>query len=295
MRAKLTIGPEGQLAVPPRQAESLGLAGGGDVDVLSARGACALVVPARADSPKAWFAGALASLTVAEVVQFVLSSLKTGTLLLAFGGEAEREARAPGPERLRRTSVYFKDGQVVFASSSDPAHRLGASLVRGGFAGEAEVERCAALVRSGHPLGQVLVDEGIVTSAQVYEALAAQVREIFLAAFTETAGDFAFLEGAVDEANQIRLPQRMRDLVLEGMKRVEAAELERAAAPWYSPVASTFTRICATSMSPSSAMRTPSNTARRFSGSRSNQLFSRAAASGSTFASVAWTRLKIRR
>ena len=34
LRAKLTIGPEGQIAVPPRQAESLGLAGGGDVDVV---------------------------------------------------------------------------------------------------------------------------------------------------------------------------------------------------------------------------------------------------------------------
>ena len=90
MRAKLTIGPEGQIAVPPRQAESLGLAGGGDVDVVSARGTFALVVPAGADAPRAYFAGSLASLTVAEVVQFVFSSLKTGVLLLAAGANADR-------------------------------------------------------------------------------------------------------------------------------------------------------------------------------------------------------------
>ncbi len=46
MRAKLTIGPEDQVAVPRRQAESLGLSGGGEVDVVSARGAFAILVPA---------------------------------------------------------------------------------------------------------------------------------------------------------------------------------------------------------------------------------------------------------
>lgn len=227
MRAKLTIGPEGQLSVPPRQAESLGLAGGGDVDVVSARGACALVVPARADAPKAWFAGSLASLTVAEVVQFVFASLKTGVLLVAAGADAGR--RPEEPDRLKRKSIYFKDGQVVFASSSDPADRLGPVLLEAQLVAPADLERCARLVRSGHPLGQVLEDEGIVTSAQLYEGITLQVKKIFLSAFLETEGEFAFLEGANDLQNEVKLPERTRDLILQGMKRLEEAELERAA------------------------------------------------------------------
>lgn len=229
MRAKLTIGPEGQVGVPPRTADSLGLSGGGDVDLLGARGAFALVVPAREDRSKAYFAGSLSSLTVPEVVQFVFSSLKTGVLLLSFG-QADGGWRGDGPEKLRRKSIYFKDGQVVFASSSDPEDRLGPVLVKGGYVSPEELERSSRLVRSGRPLGQVLVDEGVLTPGQLYEAITLQVKEIFLGTFSETAGEFAFLEGPQDEQNQVKLPERTRDLVLQGMKRAEAAELARAEA-----------------------------------------------------------------
>ncbi|WP_242393984.1 DUF4388 domain-containing protein [Anaeromyxobacter oryzisoli] len=224
MRAKLSVGAEGEIVLPPREAEQLGLAGGGQADLLSAPNAFALVTPARGDAPGAWFAGSLAALTVPEVVQFVFTTLKTGVLLLSFGREEDRAAPAERPELLRRKSVYFRDGQVVFASSSDPADRLGEVLVRAGLIGPEDLERCSPFVRGGRPLGQVLVDEGLLTSAQLYEGIALQVKEILLDAFVETTGTFAFLEGPHDETNAVKLPVRMRDLLLEGMKRVEEAE-----------------------------------------------------------------------
>jgi hypothetical protein len=229
LRAKLTIGPEGQVAFPPREAESLGLAGGGEVDVVSGRGTFALLVPSRPDAPKAYFAGSLAALTVAEVVQFVFSSLKTGVLLLAAGeaGAALPDApRLPDvPERLRRKSLYFRDGQVIFASSSDPADRLGPVLLAHGLVGEADLERCGRLVQSGRPLGQVLVDEGVLTPGQLYEGITLQVKAIFLGAFRETAGEFAFLEGPHGAGqSEVKLPERTRDLILQGMKALEVDE-----------------------------------------------------------------------
>jgi hypothetical protein len=228
VRAKLTVGPEGQIAVPPRQADALGLSGGGEVDLVAARGACALLVPARADQPRAWFAGSLAALTVPEVVQFVYASLKTGVLLLAF---AEGDGAPPDePGRLRRKSIYFRDGQVVFASSSDPRDRLGPVLVEAGLLSQEELERCSRLVRSGRPLGQVLEDEGVITSGQLYEGLCAQVKRIFLDCFAENAGEFAFLEGPLDDESRVKLPERTRELVLQGMQRLEEAELRRAEA-----------------------------------------------------------------
>lgn len=227
MRAKLEVGAEGRIVVPPRQAEALGLAGGGEVDLVSARGACALLVPVRGEHPAPWFAGTLASITVPEAVQFVFSSLKTGVLLLAFG---EGDAPRADEGALRRKSIYFRDGQVVFASSSDPADRLGALLVAAGQLAQDELDRCSRLVRAGRPLGQVLVDEGVLTAGQLYEAVAAQVKEIFLGCFPETSGEFAFIEGMQDQQSQVRLPERTRDLILQGMKRLEEAELRRAEA-----------------------------------------------------------------
>jgi hypothetical protein len=228
LRAKLEVGPEGTIAVPPRQAEALGIAGGGDVHFVSARGACALVVPAREDAPRAWFAGSLAALNFPEIVQFVFQSLKTGVLLMSF--DPPDAPPADRPEALRRKSIYFKDGQVVFASSSDPEDRLGPVLARGGFVSEADLERCSRLVRSGRPLGRVLVDEKVLDAGQLYEGITAQVKEIFLSCFLETSGDFAFLEGMTDEQSQVKLPERTRELILQGMKRLEEAELKRAEA-----------------------------------------------------------------
>jgi len=227
LRAKLEVGPEGRIAVPPRQAESLGLAGGGEVDFVTARGACALLVPARGEGrAPPWFAGSLGALTVPEVVQFIFSSLKTGVLLLAFDdGDAPRADR---PGELRRKSIYFRDGQVVFASSSEPKDRLGPVLAGTGVVSEADLERCSRLVRSGRPLGQVLVDEGVLNAGQLYEAVGVQVKEIFLSCFLEAVGEFAFLEGTHGEQSQVKLPERTRDLILQGMKRLEEAELKRA-------------------------------------------------------------------
>jgi len=226
VRAKLSIGFEGEVAVPPRQARSLGLAPGDAVDVAAAPGAFLLVTPARPGrDAQQYFAGSLASLNVVEVIQFIFTALKSGVLLLRFGGEAERAGGGPVEAgALRRRSLYFRDGQLVFASSTDACDRLGPVLWRQGLLSWADLERCGAAVKSGRPLGQVLVDEKLLTPAQVYAGVAQQVKEILLAAFLEDEGEFLFLEGPHDESNAVKLQERTRHLLLEGMKRVDEAE-----------------------------------------------------------------------
>jgi hypothetical protein len=222
VRIRIGTGAEDEVVLPPAEAEALGLAGGGQGELLTARGAFTLVLPAREEAPHAWFAGSLAAVTVPEAVQFIFTSLKTGVLLLAFG--EGRASAGSTPERLRRKSIYFRDGQIVFASSSDLADRLGQVLRRAGTVSPSDLERCSRMVRSGRPLGQVLVDEGVVTAGQLYEGVSLQVKEILLNAFVETDGTFAFLEGPADERNAVKLAQRTRDLLLEGMRRLEEAD-----------------------------------------------------------------------
>jgi hypothetical protein len=225
VRAKLSIGADGEVAVPPRQAEALGLAAGEPVDVVAAKGSFLLVAPVRPGrAAQGYLAGSLAALTVAEVIQFVFTSIKSGVLLLDLGSEAERAAARGEPTRLRRRTLYFRDGQVVFASSSDPSDRLGPVLWRSGLVAWDELTRCGRLVQAGRPLGQVLVDEGALTPAQLYAGVTLQVKEIVLGAFLEPEGEFAFLEGPHDESNAVKLEERTRDLLLEGMRRLEEAE-----------------------------------------------------------------------
>jgi hypothetical protein len=227
VRAKLSIGVDGEVGVAPREAEALGLVPGDPVDVVAAKGAFLLVSPAREGrGPQSYFAGSLSALTVPEVMQFVFTTIKSGVLLLSFGSEAERDAArsAASPDRLRRRTVYFREGQVVFASSSEPCDRLGPVLWRTGLCRWEDLERCGRLVKSGRPLGQVMVDEGVLTPAQLYAGVSHQVKEILLGAFLEPQGEFLFLEGPHDESNAVKLQERTRELLLEGMKRLDEAE-----------------------------------------------------------------------
>lgn len=222
MRVKLGIGEDGRIALPARDAEALGLAEGDEAELHTARGSFALVArPGGAGH--AYFAGSLSALTVPEVFHFVFGSLKSGVLLFAFGPQAGRGAGSR-PEELRRKSVYFRDGQVVFASSSDAADRLGAVLARTGLVPREELERCGRQVRADRPLGQVLVDERLLTAGQLYTGMTTQVREIVLEAFLETEGEFTFVEGPYDERNAVKLTERTKDLLLEGMRRIEEVE-----------------------------------------------------------------------
>jgi hypothetical protein len=220
MRARLSVGPEDAVTLPPRDAEALGVRPGGEVDVLALRGGFVLVADARRQG--GWFGGSLAALSFGEVAQLIASTLRSGVLLLSFGGE--RDPRAAAPAEPRRKSIAFEEGRVVSASSSDPADRLGPVLWRAGVLARPELDRASRLVAPGRPLGQILVDEGLLTRAEVYDGIARQVREIFLSCFHEREGDFVFREGDHDARSAVKLPERMRELLLTGVKRAEEAE-----------------------------------------------------------------------
>lgn len=219
MKLRLTIGPGGEMALPAREAAAAGLSPEAGVEWSALPGLG--VVHAEGQAGGAWIAGTLRAASFGEVAQLLASGLQSGVLHLAIPAD-------PAPVRK---SVSFRDGQVIFASSTDPADRLGPVLERTGQVPDGAVARCSPRVGPGRPLGQVMVEEGVLTAGQLYDAVVAQVREIFLSAFEARAGEFLFREGPPDERNAVKLPERTRALILAGLKRAEAAEQRAAAEP----------------------------------------------------------------
>ena len=168
-----------------------------------------------------WLAGTLSALTIIEVVQLIFTSLKSGVLRLSFAGPGG----AAAGQRPHRRSLYFREGQLVFAASSEPSDRLGPVLWRAGLLGWETLVRCERLGRAG-PAARPGAGGRRRPHRRAISTPASPPRSArsSSSAFLDTEGEFLFVEGPHGELNEVRLPERTRDLLLEGLKRVEETE-----------------------------------------------------------------------
>ncbi len=157
-------------------------------------------------------------MSVAEVLGFANTTLKTGQLAFRLAGGV-------------RKSLWLKDGQVVFAASTDPDDRLGPAFLRAGLITLAQLEGAETLVREGKKLGSALVEKGFVRPTDVYAGVARQVRHIVLTLFDAAEGQFSLGEGPVEPPSEVKLPERTRELLLEGLKRAELVARVSALVP----------------------------------------------------------------
>ncbi len=209
MPAKLVSeeGDTATVAVPRDAVRRAGLHAGDELDAFAPGGPVLVLTPV-AGVP--YFAGSLRSISASELSSFLCASVRTGTLVIEDG--------------TARKSVSFREGQVCHASSTDPGDRLGPVLWRNRMVDLAKLRELEPLVKPGLRLGKLLTDRGLLTPAELYRGMQLQVREIVLGIFTHRDGNFAFVEGTVDEA-VIKIPERVRDLVLAGIARAD--ELDR--------------------------------------------------------------------
>lgn len=156
-----------------------------------------------------FFAGSLSSLSVEDVFAHVLSGMRTGQLIVQQGA-------------LRRT-LFFREAQAIFATSTERHERLGQVVVRLGLITPEQLTRALTQVTPTCRIGQVLTRAGFVSEANLYSAMTYLVREVLLGMFEMAEGSFLFLEGRLPEAGDVvRLPERTRELVLQGLKRAVA-------------------------------------------------------------------------
>ncbi|MET0404002.1 MAG: DUF4388 domain-containing protein [Cystobacter sp.] len=161
-----------------------------------------------------FFAGSLSSLSVEEVLGHIVSGIRSGQLTLQHGP-------------VQRT-VTFRDGQPTFAISSVHHERIGSVVVQLGLVTPEQLHSALGKVTPALRIGAVLSREGYLSEANLYSAMTYLVREVMLNLFEMSEGSFLFLEGRQPPGDQVKLHERTRDLVLQGIKRGEAvARLRR--------------------------------------------------------------------
>jgi hypothetical protein len=165
--------------------------------------------------------GNLRTMDLSEVLQWISTGHKTGTLHL------ER--------RSVQKKIVFRRGVIYTSYSNDPRESLGQFLVRDGLITEEQLFR--ALLQQeqeGALLGAILVTTGILGEDALRDSLRRKAEETIYDLFLWPEGRFELKEGELPTLIEINMD--VTGVILEGIRRVD--EWARIREAFGSPLAS---------------------------------------------------------
>ena len=159
----------------------------------------------------------------------VVRGVSDVAMLLAKMFATEATGRVAFQRTEVETVVMFDQGRPVFASSSDPADRMGGLLVREGKITAAQYERCQTVAaESGRRMGEILVDLGYLKRRELLPAVRRHVEDIVYSLFGWDRGSYQITLDEQPSAERIRLSRHPASLILEGIRRkFDRASLDR--------------------------------------------------------------------
>lgn len=155
--------------------------------------------------------GLLGELSVPDLLSFFNMFRKTG--ILQF--ELENGCK----------SLYFQQGEIVFASSTIASEDLGEILFSLGKVEREPLQQARKLVKGRVTLGKLLVDRGDVSPKDLWLATRSQVEGIVYNLFAAQHGSFYFEARALDQEQLLRLSMSTQNLIMEGLRRQDEEAL----------------------------------------------------------------------
>ncbi len=118
--------------------------------------------------------------------------------------------------------VFFKNGDILFASSNLDEDRLGEFLMRTGKITSAQFDKSSEVViRTGKKLGAVLFEMGSLTAQDLVAQVKLQVKEIILKLFSWRDGHYQFDGGPLPVSEIIPIHMSTGDLIIEGIRTLD--------------------------------------------------------------------------
>lgn len=152
--------------------------------------------------------GNLKTMQLAELLQWLSQSKKTGTLVIDDGRIAKQ--------------IFFRSGRIISSASTDPKEHLGHFLVSQGLISERELAKAMDMQeRSKMLLGKILVTIGAIEEAALHRLLRRKAEESIYDLFTWEEGDFRFLDEELPTSTMIPLDLDTTGLTLEGVQRLD--------------------------------------------------------------------------
>jgi hypothetical protein len=158
----------------------------------------------------------LEDLAVADFMMVLAQSLKTGQLTIENGDE--------------RLKLAFRDGDIVYASSTGVRETVGAMLVRRGLVSDEQLETALQLQKKQEGtalLGQILIEMGAVSAEDLTGVVYLQFQNVIRQALAWTRGVGTYAPMDIPDLGEVRVDPR--EVILETGIRTEQILLGGAA------------------------------------------------------------------
>jgi hypothetical protein len=152
--------------------------------------------------------GSLRTMGIADIMQWLAHSRKTGTLLLSY--------------RSIRKQLVVQNGRLTSTWSNDPRESLGQYLIRERLITEESLFK--ALLQQeqiGMPLGGILVEMNHLSEDELRRTLKLKAEESIYDLFMWRDGEFEFREETITEGPILHVDIEVNHVLLEGARRVD--------------------------------------------------------------------------
>jgi tetratricopeptide (TPR) repeat protein len=153
--------------------------------------------------------GSLREASLPDVLQLLAMGKKTGCLSVTH--------------RNSFGYIYFNKGRICYASIVNRRDRLGDMLVKTGVITQRQLESTLALQdrRRDRRLGELFVDQKIISLEQLHTAINVQIQEAVYFLFTWNQGTFNFDPDVQPDQHDYVVSINPESLLLEGARRVD--------------------------------------------------------------------------
>jgi len=151
--------------------------------------------------------GALEETTVPDLFRSLVRSGETGIVSLETDG--------------RNDTIYFNEGHIVYAASSDPDMGLAETLLRSGELNLKQYENAMERLVVSRRIGSLLCELGYLQPDELMRAIERQASAIVLNAMAYRSGNYTIEFTMEFPAEIVTLPLATERLMLDGVRHVE--------------------------------------------------------------------------
>jgi Flp pilus assembly protein TadD len=170
-----------------------------------------MVGPAENSEDSSGWSGRLSETPLIAVLRRVQRERWTGTLSV-FRQEQVRQ-------------LFFQNGELLTARSSQEEHRIGATLVLWGYISGAELQEALKLQKeTGDRLDQILVENGLVTRAVIDSEARRLMEQVIFSTLSWPDGSFHFQQNTESIDPDVAFSLSATEMIIEGIRRTPESE-----------------------------------------------------------------------